>query len=266
MNKSQPGNSGTTPARRSWVRRVHRWFGLAALLFVLLLSATGIALNHTSAWRLDERYLRWPWLLDAYGIEAPTPSASFADGNHRATQLGRRLYLDGRDLARDIDELAGTVVTGDFVVVATDQDVFVLTTSGELVERMSLAADLPAGIGAIGRAAGRVAVHSGVSLFRFDEHLVNLEPWTGNAVANPQWSIPSPPAADELSAIQDLYRGRGVTVERLLADLHSGRIITRFGPLLMDAVAVLLILLSLSGLWMWMQRSGNGNRHNGSRC
>ena len=265
MNRSPSGNNGGAPARRAWLRRVHRWFGLVALLFVLLLSATGIALNHTSAWQLDERYLRWSWLLDAYGIDAPEPTASFAAGEHRATLLGKRLYMDGRELARGIEMLAGTVATGEFVVVATGYDVFVLTATGELVERVSLDETLPATIAAVGIAGDRVILQSGSAVFRFDEQLVQPEPWTADVPAGVRWSVSTPPAPGEIAAIEDLYRGRGVTVERLLTDVHSGRVFARFGPLFMDAVAVLLILLSLTGLLMWMRRGGFGNGNNGGR-
>ena len=265
MNRSLNGTNGGTPARRAWLRRVHRWFGLAALLFVLFLSVTGIALNHTSAWHLDERYLGWSWLLDAYGIEAPAPSASFAAGDHRATLVGGRLYMDGRELARGIEVLAGMVATGDLVVVASEKDAFLLTAKGELVERMSLRETLPTTIAALGIANDRVVLRSGNAVFRFDEQLVTPEPWVADVPAGVRWSTSTPPAPDQLAAIEDLYRGRGVTVERLLKDLHSGRILTRFGPLFMDAIAVLLILLSLTGLLMWMQRGGFGNGNNSGR-
>jgi hypothetical protein len=258
MNKSLSGSNGGAISKRGWLRRVHRWFGLVALLFVLLLSVTGIALNHTSGWKLNERHVRWSWLLDAYGIEAPAPSASFAAGDHRATLLGKRLYLDGRELARGIERLAGAVVTGEFVVVATGDEIFVLT-AGELVERMSPGDLRPGSIAALGIADSRVIVRSGDAIFRFDEQLVSAEVLAAGVPAGVRWSISTPPAPDELAAVEDLYRGRGLTVERVLADLHSGRLFTRFGPLFMDAAAVLLILLGLTGLWMWMQRGGPGN-------
>lgn len=51
MNRSSTNNGA---AARTWVRRLHRWAGVVALVFVLLLAATGIALNHTDEWRLDQ--------------------------------------------------------------------------------------------------------------------------------------------------------------------------------------------------------------------
>lgn len=227
------------------------------MLFVLILSVTGIALNHSSAWQLDRSYVHWSWLLDAYGIEAPPPSASFAAGDHRVTLLGERLYFDGLELARNIDALTGAVATSQFLVIATNSEILILTTSGELVERISLAADLPAKIEAVGMVEDRVVVKSGNADFRFDEALVELEPWPDSGNTDARWATPSPLASDELATLQNLYRGRGLTVERLLTDTHSGRIFTRLGPYLMDAVAVILILLSLTGLLMWLQRTGS---------
>jgi uncharacterized iron-regulated membrane protein len=39
----------------------------------------------------------------------------------------------------------------------------------------------------------------------------------------------------------------------VIADIHSGRIVTITGPYLMDAVAILLIILSITGVVMWLR-------------
>jgi uncharacterized iron-regulated membrane protein len=54
-----------------------------------------------------------------------------------------------------------------------------------------------------------------------------------------------------LQSLQAKYRGRGLSVERVLADVHSGRIVNITGPYLMDAVGLLLIALSVTGIVMW---------------
>lgn len=253
MNRSSNRNNNGA-ARVTRLRNLHRWIGLAALVFVLLLATTGIALNHTSAWRLDEAYVGWAWLLRAYGIEAPPPSASFAAAGNRATLLGGRLYVEGREVARNIDTLAGVAAVGERVAVAAGSEVFLLTASGDLVERMDLASALPGAIAAVGVADGRVVLRTGAALFRFDDDLLNVEPAPALQEAGVRWSAPSAVPPDDVARLQNLYRGRGVTVERLLADLHSGRLFTRFGVLLMDLVAVLLIVLGITGLLMWRRR------------
>ncbi|NOQ69556.1 MAG: hypothetical protein GQ573_05565, partial [Gammaproteobacteria bacterium] len=47
----------------------HRRIGLVALSLVVILVITGIMLNHTESFKLDETYVNNSWLLDWYGIE-----------------------------------------------------------------------------------------------------------------------------------------------------------------------------------------------------
>jgi hypothetical protein len=246
-----------------WYRRIHRWLGITALLFLLLLSTTGIALNHVSDWRLDERYVGWTWLLHAYGIEVPPMSASFADDGHRATLIGRRLYLDGGELGRDVDSLAGIAVVPEAMVIATADDIYLLKENGDLIERLRVHETVMGPVESVGVEDNRVILKSGDDLFRFDESLLNLEPWNATPEDSRRWSTLSAVPAGELEELERLYRGRGITVARLLADLHGGRIVARIGPLLMDAAAVALIVLCLTGLYTWLPKGPNSR--NGSK-
>ncbi len=44
------------------LHKLHRYFGLTAALFVVVLAVTGILLNHTESPRLKDRYLTQSWL------------------------------------------------------------------------------------------------------------------------------------------------------------------------------------------------------------
>lgn len=47
----------------------------------------------------------------------------------------------------------------------------------------------------------------------------------------------------------------GLTVDRVILDIHSGRFFGTLGPWVMDAMAVLFIILSVTGVYMWWHRS-----------
>lgn len=267
MTKSIPRVRGSARLR-IWLRRGHRWLGVVLVLFVLLLSVTGIALNHASDWGLDRRYLAWTWLLDAYGIEAPPPTASFADGGYRATLLGERLYFDGREVAEDVSGLSGIATLDPLVLVGSERMVYVITTAGDLVQAIDAGIELPGPIERVGRAGDRVLLQSAGRLFRSDPEITGFETWNGELLDDLRWSAATPPEAAQLAAIQASYRGRGLTVERVLADLHSGRIFASTGTAIMDLVAVCMIVLSISGLLMWLQhnrRETELERRNGGR-
>ncbi|MCY3731665.1 MAG: PepSY domain-containing protein [Rhodospirillaceae bacterium] len=245
--------------RQHRLRHWHRWLGMGSLLFVVLLSVTGIVLNHADELELDTRFVSAPWLLDWYGIDVPAVAASYSVDQRRVTLVGERLYLDEEALAEGIASLAGAVSMPGFIAIATGDSMLLLTRSGALVERMPLAGELPAGVQAVGIARSALIVRSGGTLYQADAELLGFDPCTDVAEADVTWSEPSAVPPAHLDALYVAYRGAGVSVERLLADLHSGRLFTAAGPIVMDAAGVILIVLSVFGVMLWVRGTPRGN-------
>ena len=56
--------------------------------------------------------------------------------------------------------------------------------------------------------------------------------------------------------MRQAYRGQGLTMKRVIRDLHSGRLFNQtWGIYLMDDSAILMIWLGLSGTWLWWSRN-----------
>ncbi|MGB5587433.1 MAG: PepSY domain-containing protein [Gammaproteobacteria bacterium] len=232
----------------------HRRLGLSAALFVLVLATTGLALNHTAELGLDRRYLEAEWLLNWYGIQAPAEASVFVAGSLLVTQLGDRVYLGTRAVEEGVGTVGGAVEIDDLVVTAVDGDLLLLTASGERVERLGRKDDVPAGLTGIGTdSEGGLLLRTDAGLYRADEELLR---WLAvDAVdVNVVWSTPATADAATLAELRADYRGRILSLERVLLDLHSGRILGRFGPLLMDLAAILLTLLAVTGVWVWSSR------------
>jgi uncharacterized iron-regulated membrane protein len=247
---------------RAWFRRGHRWLGSLLVAFVVVFAVSGIALNHASDFGLDRHHVQWSWLLSAYGIDAPEPAASFAVDGHRATLLGGQLYYNGAAVAEDVAALTGMAALGPLVLIGSRSRAFVLTTDGAFVEAIDVGTELPNGIERVGKAGDVAVVESAGSLFRSDAEVTTFAAWEGDAPHKVSWSESSRPEPDQLEALREAYRGEGLTVERVLLDLHSGRILPKVGPLIMDIVAICMVILSLSGLLLSLQR---GRRENGRR-
>jgi len=65
-----------------------------------------------------------------------------------------------------------------------------------------------------------------------------------------------PPELEE--KLMQAYRGSGLSLERVILDLHSGRIVGQWGVYVVDGAALLFLALVITGLWMWMkQRNKN---------
>lgn len=252
MNTSQPPTNGNKRWRR-WFRRGHRWIGLSLVVFVVYLSVSGIVLNHAGDLRLESRYVSWSWLLDAYGLKVPDPAATFSDLGHRSSLLGERLFLDGHDTGQRESTLTGIAALGPLVVIGGERHVYLFMADGEFVEAIDLGATLNASLESVGRAGDRAVVKSGGRLYRSDADVAMFASWEDGIVDH--WSSQTSPSLEERQVLEAAWRGKGVTVERLMLDLHSGRLFGKAGPFFMDLVAILLILLSLSGLVMYKVRN-----------
>lgn len=244
--------SGRLSRLRS-LRRIHRWLGLTSVLFVLVLAATGIALNHTGELRLDSRYLSADWLLDLYGVVAPEPATSFDTGGARVTLMGSRLYVGDREAARNIDRVAGAADFGDLVAVATPAALLFIDRNAEVVDRVETTGRLPGPVDAVGRLDGRLVVSSGSAFYELDWERADFLPLDGGT-QRVSFVAASPVPEPLQGRIERRYRGDGVSVERLIYDIHSGRILTRSGVFIMDLVALVLIGLALTGFYVWLRR------------
>jgi hypothetical protein len=104
---------------------------------------------------------------------------------------------------------------------------------------------------------GAVVVKSGSRTWVADSDLLNWVERHGSLAAI-QWSSPIGEPASVRQAIVRHYNGGGLSLERLLLDIHSGRIFGRFGVLIYDLLALVLGFSAVSGLVLWWRTRKNG--------
>jgi len=238
-------------SRRAF-RQVHRYLGLAAALFVVLLAVTGLLLNHSAELRLGSRHIEFAPLLAWYNLEATPQVESYRLAASWVSCVGDTAFIGRQPLPAVVGCPVGVVKVSGMWVVATPQELVLLTADGELIERLGSAAGVPGGISAVGiRPAGALAVATAEGWQGADSDLLHWQPLGPDAEVT--WSRPgiAPPELHE--GLLQTYRGHGLTVERFVQDLHSGRLFGRWGTLVMDTVAVLCLILVVSGWVLWRQ-------------
>jgi len=239
--------------RRRSIGVWHRYIGVSAAFFLALLSITGLLLNHGDSLDLEHRFIRSKLLLDWYGIAAPEESISFAAGNHVITQMGKRLYYGDRPLEGEYGHLTGTVATDDALLVAAGKSALLLTPDGELIERIDEGDDLPQGIIAVGLDAQKQPlVRAATGIYQPDRDWLR---WVKSEPAKDiTWVQPTVLSADLRERIRRHYLGNSLSVERVLLDIHSGRILKGAGTVVADALAILMLILTTTGVWTWLRR------------
>ncbi len=238
----------------------HRYIGLTAALFVVILALTGLALNHTEELGLDSRHVQSGMLLDWYGVHAPASITSYPVDQHILSAVGKQVYWN-TELVPQVDgPLLGALGYSDLVVAAVEGGLLLFTLEGELIEQLGGNAGVPAGMQAIGLApAGKLAIRAAHGYYQTDSDFLE---WHETDTLDPvAWATAIDTPAPLQAALVDAYRGSGLSLERVLLDLHSGRILGNWGVYLMDAAAILFLLLAFSGVWLWAKRRASAREH-----
>lgn len=249
---------------KKWYRLLflHRFIGLSAAFFAILLSITGILLNHTEEFDLDSRKVSSSLVMELYGIKAPDIKRSFMlsnSGNHSANtekkwvvEFAGSLYLDRQKLNCNVP-LTGAIKTTELTIVSGQTHVCLFTHQAELVD--SLAVEEGDSIRRLGKnAVDNIIVDTSAGPFLINADFTELVSWQGTAEDSIEWVLPDHPPDSLSTFLKQKHKGEGLPLERLILDLHSGRIFGLFGVYFMDLIAVLIIFLSITGFVMWVQR------------
>ena len=245
--------------RKRTILVVHRWLGVVSALFLVSLSLTGLALNHTERLGLNNIRIKNGLILARYGMVAGSDITSI-----RIHQADTISHLDG-ELFYNAEPLArGSIPVGvhegeAFSVVATTESLIYLTVEGELIERMEvlqLPFDEIRFVAAGPTGEGVLVTDSGQ--WSADADWIEFTPYAGSFTVNP----PQPANLDKAlrDAILEQHQGNGLSLYRVLLDLHSGRLFGWGGRTAMDLTAVAILLLVSSGIAGWLRKSAWG-RH-----
>lgn len=255
MSDSKNNQSPPRSALKIWHRRI----GALAALFVLLLALTGILLNHTSSLKLDQRVMHSGLVLGWYGIDLPEETKGLVVNEHWIAAVGERLFWNRLPLGSCTGGLVGAVsqsITGQ-VVVACQEEIFILTATGALIERLNGNSGVPTPIRNVFGYQGEILLLVGTQKNNLQHFSFNPDTLESPPVVVPLERSPGLGEANLVAVPATLHNflapfasGDELTFERLVQDIHSGRILGAWGVYLMDVMAALFILLAISGLIM----------------
>lgn len=230
---------------RRWHRRLGAALGLVAILFAL----TGILLNHASDLRLNHYLVQNPWLLDWYDIELPKPVAFAVGENWLSHWGGNQLYFQEREVTYCETPMTGAVQWQQQIVVACSDGLVILSADGQFIERVGAIYQLPMPVTGL-NVDRALYIRTPTTTYLAD--LEELS-WTPVEIALPERAPASLPAGLE-AVLRARVAGAELTAERVLADIHSGRILGVLGVWLADIAALGIVFLGASGLWMWWRQ------------
>ncbi len=237
-------------------RKLHRSIGIGSFIFLFIFVMTGLAIQHTEWFDLDGRYI--PSLLSSYLYGAKIQeTVDYKTDNRWVSQAGSFLYIDGLPVSRiELNNLQGVVEDGTYIWIVGDNKLWLLSQSGEIVDRLSVLSGLPTVMRRIGyNQEGTIIIGSSRNNWLVDEYMQDWEIYSGSQI---KWSAPVTSAevpADLKEMIIVHANNHLVSWERALLDFHSGRLFGTVGVIIADFVALLLLFLSATGVFLWLKKA-----------
>jgi len=228
----------------------HRRLGLFLVFFIIILASTGIMLNHTETLKLSQQKINNVLVLNFYDIKPQHPPINFRSQHHNISQWDEQIYFDNKKLLSDQQTLRGLINWHNIIIMVLSRDVVLLSNEGDIIDRYTLAQNSE--IEHIGIDNDHPIIKMlDQSLWQADDDILNWQPIGKRQLS---WSAASPIQQHLKNELLEKYRGEGLPLERIILDIHSGRILGSLGVYFVDAVGVVMLFLSLSGAWMWWQR------------
>ena len=249
-NKQIKKNIFDAKSTRHW----HRYLGFFTSVFALVLSVTGVLLNHTESLNLDSRYIQSDSLLSFYGIKAPDRPTGININGSWIYEVDRHLYFSSEKIIETVGPLVGAASMELFIIVAFENSVLVLSNTGELVEQLGKESGVPQDIIDIGiSASGEAVLKTATGYFKTDSELLSWQISDGSSIRSAKLT----PVPDNIyEKIKRTYMGSGLPLERVVLDLHSGRFFGLIGVYFWDSAAVILAILSITGLFLFYFPAG----------
>ncbi|AGS40732.1 MULTISPECIES: PepSY-associated TM helix domain-containing protein [Cycloclasticus] len=231
----------------------HRYTGLLAAVFVIFISLSGIALNHTDDLALKKKHLSSNFLLDSYNIQAPTWTRQFKTKQYTVTQADDLLFINSNEAMAIDSMLAGAIEFNDFLLIALTNTVLLIDADNQLVETLGTLNGVPANINRIGSTSDQqIHLLANDQIYRLTEALSFQKTTVDEQL---HWASQEPLSKTALKAINQRYKSNIISLETFMLDIHSGRFFGAYGVLLFDLIAVILIFLAFTGVIIWIRQS-----------
>ena len=233
------------------ITRWHRVTGIASTLIVVITVLTGLALNHGDALGLSRIHPHNALVDTLYRQSAASVPGGYATARGWITQIGAQVFRDEHAFTQRDAPLLGALMVGDTLYIAYRDGLVQYDAEGRVVDIFDALDGLLPPLTRVGMAGQDIVIATATGVLLFD-----VVQGTARATADPanvQWVTAAPLPAHLAAPLASAYRGDGVSYERVLLDLHSGRLFGIAGELVVDAAALCLLTLALTGTYMFFK-------------
>ncbi len=229
---------------RKFLRLSHRWMGLLAALWLLLLAITGLLLQQADWLNLSDRYVSSPTLLKWF--DYGRRQQAFDDQQHSLYQIDDMVVFNGHKLSL-VEQIIAAGWHQDHWIAATRNTLYWLNTEGQTSQQLDDFDGLPTPIEHL-MITDRLLIQSSNAWYEVQDNM-RVVRISDSFVSKNQIS-PRPLKRAEKHKIIPMALANRLSYDKVLAAVHAG---TKGSTLLNTIGALALMYLSISGLIMFFK-------------
>ncbi len=237
------------------LRFAHRQGGLILSFFLLLLTISGVLLNHTVDFGLHDKSVPPTIAARYYSAEAVY---GYNVDSHYFYVLGDALFMDNIAVTVCAGDLSGVVTNAGEFVIGCDNELILVSAEGVYIERLGSAHGVPLGLSGVGQVKDKVLLRASntstniPTIYAFDPVTLSTTTLSTTTLSTTLEETARGEFPDLEVIPANVVLKETVSWEQFILDLHSGHFLGQGGVWLMDFVALLLVLLAISGIIMFL--------------
>ena len=229
----------TKKAILNLVRKSHRNLGIFLVFFLVLISVTGMLLNHTDALNLNHHSVP-AFVAARYYSDNSGGLTGFESAGDYFYTFGGELHIN-RQVVASCRQIEGAIRLKNLSIVLCDGELNLFTSDRQLIETMGAVMGVPDDLVGISVLEDQLVLRNVDNVYSFDIETLALDLIANTVQTWPERQvIPS-----------ELLLAESISWQQFILDLHSGVFVGSMGKWLSDLVALFVIAMAISGLSMW---------------
>lgn len=228
----------------------HRQIGWYVAPILLMLAITGILINHSQDMDWHETPVYSETIGALYGVQPQQVVTGFSVRNLWISQLSAHIYLDSQSAIECKDQLHGAVEWDETIALLCGERIHLMTFNGELVESL----DAMPGVNRLGLTKppfGALAIASSQCDTPSACYFLDPDSWEWQPLEEEEtvsWSTAQALPDTLKNTLNQNQPLPGISRERFMLDLHSGRLFGQVGIWVVDFSGVLMLVLVITGM------------------
>ena len=234
------------------LRKLHKYIGFTFSLFILHLTITGILLTYPETFKIKEAYISNYFILKKYNMETHEEVYGIKDIEDQVITINNNVYINGKFIDKFYDEIVSLYYHKNeskvYVLSKSLIGIYILETFDQEIEIKDIISiqniyDLNS-IG-LNLSSKEVLFKNDSQYFKIKENKL-LKFLTNNNKIHIKWFNLSAVNKDLAKYYLQFHQGEGVSVTRVLTELHNGKFFGSIFTLILFISSLSLLFLTIS--------------------